>query len=190
MRPLSSREKRTIRFAALAVAIYLVFFFGFQLWKTGARRRAEYLRLVREAVEFRQKLDVYDDKASAAAKLMEQFRFDPAQLSRTTIVAQATAAIQEAALTGGIQLGPVRESPARAAARELTAVQLEGIGPVPAILKFLQGLGTLGFPLVADSLQLTPETRQPGQLKMNVAIVILDFDQWKATEERPHAATR
>ena len=66
---------------------------------------------------------------------------------------------------------------------------------------FLHRLQTLGYPLVVDALQLTPDTpkpgapsgmqpgvqpgMQPGMLKMSLTIVILNFDQWK--EEKPHA---
>lgn len=184
MRPLTDREKRTVRFAALFVGAYLILFFGLQGWKYGERRRAEYERLLRDATAFRQRLEVYDDKALNALALMEQFRMDPARLSRATIVSEATAAIHKAAMQGGLQLGPIRESPARAAARELTAIQLEGTGPVPAVLGFIQSIGQLGYPLVADSLQLMPEASQPGQLKVNVTLVILDFDQWKAAPPR------
>lgn len=179
MRPLNEREKRTIRIAGIGIVIYLGLYLGFELWSRGSRARTEYRRLVAEARTLDQRLDVYREKALTAQALMEQFQMDPAGLSRTTIVAEATAAIHKAALGGGIQLGPIRESPARAAARELAAVQLEGVGPVPGVLGFLQRVGSLGYPLIADSVQLTPE-RQPGRLKMNVTIVILDFDQWKA----------
>jgi hypothetical protein len=185
MRSLKAREKRTIRIAAFGVGIYLIVFFCFMVCKGGSSLRAEYDRLYREAVALKRKFAVYEDKAIAVSNMMAQFRFDPTQLSRTTIVAQATAAIYRAAMSGGIQLGPIRETPARAAAKELSAVQLEGIGQVPAILRFIHGMETLGYPLVMDSLQLTPESRQPGQVKVNMTIVILDFEQWSVTGTRP-----
>ena len=80
-------------------------------------------------------------------------------------------------------------------------MQVEGGGPVPAVMGFLHRLQTLGYPLVVDALQLTPDTpkpgappgmqpgvqpgMQPGMLRMSLTIVILNFDQWK--EEKPHA---
>ena len=73
----------------------------------------------------------------------------------------------------------------RSSAKELASIQLEGVGPVPAIMGFLHQLGSLGYPLVVDAVQLTPETK-PGSLKMNLTIVILDFEQFK-TEEAPRA---
>jgi hypothetical protein len=116
-------------------------------------------------------------------KLKENFHIDPAKLSKATLVAEASAAIQKAATSGGIQLGPVRESPARASAKELASMQLEGMGPPPAILGLLHRLTTLGYPFVIDTVQVNPETTRPGMLKVNLTIVILDFDQWKKEEE-------
>ena len=187
MRPLTDREQRTVRLGGIGVAIYLMLFLGLQAWKHGERRRAEYQALVREAVVLNDKLGVYDEKVVAARRLMEEFRLDPARLSRPTLVAQATAAIQQAALQRGIQLGPVRETPSHASGTELSAIQLEGTGPVPAVLRFLESLRTLGYPLITDSLQLTPAAAGPGPVKVNVTLVIPDFEQWKTSDGRPDA---
>lgn len=188
MRPLNNREKRTLRIGGLVVAVYLAGFVLLQAWKIGQGRRAEYQRMVREYALLSEKVAIHQEKAKVAGELMEEMRMDPMSLSRTTLVAAATAAIHQSAMKGGIQLGPVRETPSSAGARELSAVQLEAVGPVPAILSFLQGIGTLGFPLIADSVQFTAEQR-PGQVKMNVTIVLLDFAQWKTSEDRSDART-
>ena len=100
-------------------------------------------------------------------------------------MADASAAIQKAATTGGIKLGPVRESPARASNKELASMQLEGIGPVAGVLGLLSRLESLGYPLVVDTVQITPQN-QPGSVKLSLTIVILDFDQWK-NEKVPNA---
>ena len=110
---------------------------------------------------------------------------DPAKLSRTSVVAEASAAIQKAAMGGGIQLGPVRESPARPSSKELASMQIEGMGPVPAVMGMLSRLESVGYPLIIDSVQLTSDMR-PGQLKVSLTILILDFEQWKK-EGPPHA---
>ena len=111
---------------------------------------------------------------------------DPARLTRSTLVGEASVAIQKAAAGSGIQMGPVRESPARLSSRELASLQLEGIGPVPAVMGLIDRIGTLGYPLIIDSVQITPEARGPGRVKLNLTIVILDFDHWKM-EVKPHA---
>ena len=64
-------------------------------------------------------------------------------------------------------------------------MQVEGMGQVTAIVTFLYRLGSLGYPLIVDSVQLTPQP-QPGMVKVSLTITILDFDQWKK-EETPNA---
>ena len=185
MRTLTHHERRTVRFGAAAIALYLLLFGGFQVWKYLARCRADYQQLLSQADRLKQEVRLYDDRALAVKKLMESLRLDPAKLSRTSVVAQASAAIQKAAMSAGVQVGPVRESPARASSKELASVQLEGTGSVPAVTGLLNRLEGVGYPLIIDSVQLTPDMR-PGQLKVNLTILILDFDQW-TKEELPHA---
>lgn len=187
MRPLNDRERRTLRYGGIGIAVYLVLFFGLQAWKFAERRRKDYQRLLREAATWNDKLAVYDEKVQLTRDLMERFRMDPGQLSRTTLVAQASAAIQQAALQGGVQLGPVRETPSRVSAKELTGIQLEGMGPAPAVLRFLETLGTLGYPLVTETLQLGLAPTGPGQVKVSLTLLILDYEQWKTEERRPDA---
>jgi len=186
MRTLSDREKRTIRVAAWGVGIYLVLFVAFVVWQKLEKQRSDYRGLSKQANEMRQVLKVYETRAAVAQKLMNDFHMDPAKLSRVSVVADASAAIQKAAKNGGLQVGTIRESPARASAKELATVQFEGTGPVPAVLSLLGRLESLGYPLVVDSVLFTPESSRPGHVKVNLTIVILDFDQWK-TEAVHHA---
>jgi hypothetical protein len=185
MRALTNREKRTIRLGAAVIAIYLVLFGGFRAWKFFGERRSDYQHLVRQAEALRQEVRVYEDRSLVVKKMMESFRMDPAKLSRATVVADASAAIQKAAMGGGVQLGPVRESPARPSSKELASMQLEGTGPVPAVMGLLSRLQSVGFPLIIDTVQLTPDMK-PGQLKVSLTILILDFEQWNK-EGQPNA---
>ena len=182
-RDMTNREKRLIRFGAIGVGIYLVLFF---VWKPLQHRRSDYEQLVQDARLLKQKIQPYNDRADAVKKLMDTFQMDPAKLSRATVVGEASAAIQKAAAGSGIQIGPVRESPARASGKELASVQVEGTGPVPAVMALIKRLETLGYPLVIDSIQLTQQSNPPGQVKMNLTILILDFEQWKK-EGQPDA---
>jgi hypothetical protein len=186
MRTLTDHEKRTIRFAAVGLSIYLVLFGGLRCWKFLEIRRADYQRLVKEAGGLRLEVQRYEDKVLLVKKLMEGLRVDPAKLSRESLVGAASDAIQKAAATGGLKLGPIRESPARPSTKELASMQLEGAGPVPAVTTFLLRLETLGYPMIVDSLQLSPEPTRPGMLKLNLTIIILDFEQWKK-EQAPNA---
>ncbi|MHB8520386.1 MAG: hypothetical protein ACYDH9_06475 [Limisphaerales bacterium] len=181
---LTDREQRTIRRAALAIALYLVLFYGWRGWKQLEKTRTEYQQLVRDALTLKVEVQRYETKVLLAKKLMDGFRMDPAKLSKAAAVAEASAAIQKAATTGGIQLGPIRESPARPSAKESAAVQLEGSGPAPAVMTFLQRLETLGYPLILDSVQINADPARPGTVKVNLTIVIMDFEQWKSEETR------
>lgn len=183
MRTLAHREKLAIRYGAIAVAVYLAVFYGFHVWKVLEQKRAAYQQLVAQAQSLKSQIEPYQTKVLVAGKLMDEFRLDPVKLSRATVVAQASAAIQDEAKSDDIKLGTIRESPSRpSSSKELASMQVEGTGQIPAMLKLLGSLNTLGYPLVIDSVQLTPESSRPGQIKLNLTIVILDFDQWKAKE--------
>lgn len=184
MRPLTDREKRTVRFAGIGIAIYLALFGGLQVWKFFDKKRTDYRELAAEAQRLRQKIQPYQDKALVVKKLMDDFHLDPAKLKKETVVSDASAAIQKAAKSGGLQLGPIRESPSHGSGMALATVQLESSGQVPAVLTFLAGLNSIGFPVVVDAVQFTADNSRPGQVKMNLTIIILDFDQQK---EVPHA---
>jgi hypothetical protein len=186
MRPLASSEKRTIRFAAIGISIYLVLFGGMKVWGFFERQRSDYLKMVEEAQQLKIEAANYPDRVAVVKKLMDEFQLDPALLSSDTAVAGASAAIQRAAASGGVQPGPIRESPGRPSEQELATIQFEGAGTVASVMSLLHRLPLLGYPLVIDSLQITPDTTRPGQIKLNVTIIVLDFEQWKKTEA-PHA---
>ncbi len=184
MQRLSERDQRILRRAAAAIAIYLVLFYGVRCWQGMETRRAEYGQLLRQADSLRLEVLRYETRALQVQKLMDELRLDPAKLAKSTVVAQASAAIQKAAMTGRVMLGPIRESPGRASARELASMQLEANGPPPALLAFLHRLGSLGYPLIVDSIQITAEPTRPGMVKMSLTVVVLDFEQWKKEEVR------
>jgi len=186
MRALTDHERRTIRFAAVGIGIYLVLFFGLRGGKYFEKKRSEYHQLLRNAQTLKLELQPYEEKFLVVKKLMDASRLDPAKLSKASVVAEASTAIQKAGTTSGVQIGHIRESPASTSTRELASMQLEGIGPVSAVMSLLHRLESLGYPLILDSVQMTPEVTKPGMVKLNLTIVILDFDQWKS-EGGPHA---
>jgi len=186
MRPLSSSEKRTIRLGAIVLAAGLVVAGGIKAWKFFERQRADYLKMVAEARQLRSDSRTYADKANTVKELMGDFQLDPAKLARNSVVAGASAAIQKAATGGGVQPGAIRESPGRPANKELATIQFEGAGQVAAVMSLLHRLPLLGYPLVIDSVQITADAARPGQIKLAVTIIVLDFEQWKKTEA-PHA---
>ncbi len=184
MRTLTDREKRTVRLGALVMGIYLAIFCGWKAWNFLEAKRADYQKLVAQAKDLRLKIEPYGARVQTVTNLMDRFHMDPAKLSKKTVVAEASAAIQKAAMGSGIQVGPVREPPARASSRELS-LQLEGVGPVQAVMGLLNRMESVGYPLIIDEVQITPETSRPGQVKISLTFLILDFEQWK--EEKPNA---
>jgi hypothetical protein len=181
MRPLTNQEKRTIRVGTVLIGIYLLFFCGLQMWKSLEKRRVEYQQLVSDAQNLRLQIQSYQDKAEVVKKLMEDFHLDPARLTNETVVAQASSAIQKAASSSGIQVGAIHETASRPSADAVASMQFEGSGPVPAITGLLSRMQTLGFPVIIESVQLSPDNR-PGNLKVSLTITILDFKNWKNAE--------
>jgi hypothetical protein len=187
MQTLTDREKRTVRTGAVLIVVYLVLFFGLRSGKHLTARRSEYRQMLQDAQRLNLEVQHYNHESLAVGKLTRQFHLDLARLSRPSLVADAGAAIQKAATSGGIQLGPVRESPPRAAVHELASMQLEATGPVPAALKLLERLRHLGYPVVLDAVQIRVDPARPGTVKLTLTLVILDFAQWHNPEETPHA---
>jgi len=186
MRTLSGSERRTIRYATAGIAVYLALFGGFKLWKFLSNRRADYVQMVAEAGQLKAGARLDADRAAVVKRMMEEFQLDPARLSTNTVVADASAAIQKAAASGGVKPGSIRELPGRPSAKEAAMIEFEGSGPVPAVISLLHRLPLLGYPLVIDSLQITADSARPDQVKLSLKVMVLDFEQWKKTEA-PHA---
>ena len=185
MRALNPQEKRTIRSAAIVLGAFLILLGGQRVWGWVGGQHSAYRQQIKEIETIRAEIKPYEARIAVLTNLMQRFKMDPAKLSRASLVADASAAIQKAAAGGGIQLGPIRETHARASSKELTTMQLEGAGQITAILTFLHRLEGVGYPLIVDSVQLNPEPSKPGMLKLTLTITILDFEQWKK-EEAPN----
>lgn len=182
---MTAREKRTVRLAAIGIAVYLAVFAGYQAVKFCASKRAEYDKLTAQAIALKAEVRRYDDKIAVVKKLMEKYQMDPAKLKKSTLVAESSSAIQKAAMGSGFGLGPIHETQGRSSGKELATIQFEGSGPVKAAVSLMSRLETLGYPLVIDSAQFSANPMMPGQLKLKLTVVILDFDQW--LKEEPHA---
>ena len=95
------REKRTIRIAAVCVFIYLALFYGPVARNYFTARRQAYDKLVQQARDLRDLIKPYQEKVSTATNLMDRFRMDPIKLNRSSVMAEASAAIQKAATAEG-----------------------------------------------------------------------------------------
>lgn len=181
MLALNDREKRTIGLGAAVLFICLLLL----LAKYFETRRSQYRQMVKEAQGLKQVVQPYKDKVLVLKKLMENYHLDPTRLSKASVVAEASSAIQKAAASNGIQFGPIRESPGRPSARELASIKLEGTGPVSAVIAFFHRLDTIGFPVIIESVQVNSDPTKPGMAKLSLTIILMDFDQWKP-EETPN----
>jgi hypothetical protein len=197
---MTDKDKKTLRIGAVFVVLYLVCFYGYRGWKRGEAGRNDYHQLVQKAEQLQNDVRAQENKVLLFEKLTNEFKLDPRKISKETLVADASAAIQAAAREGGIVLGPFRETPGRGTARELSTIQVEGMGPVAAAMGLLHKLQTLGFPLIIDSVQFTQPSAggggggppgmprgggPPGALKINLTIILLNYEQFKA--EAPNA---
>lgn len=183
---LTEREKRTVRIAGIGIAIYLALFFAWRGWRAVDQSRAEYEKLLARVRTAESELLPYENKVLLFEKLRDEFRLDPRAINKEKLAADASAAIQKAAAEGGFKIGPIRENAGRGTGRELLSIQLEGNGPATNALSFVYRVQTLGFPVMIDALQITAQPQPPGMVKMNMTIIILNFDQWKK-EGRPNA---
>ena len=180
-RQLTLQEKRTIRIAAVCVCAYLALFHGLAVRNYFMARREAYNRLVQQARDLRDVIQPYEEKISTVTNLMVGFPHGSGKAQTFLGVwREASAAIQQAAASGGVAIGPIRETQGRASAREAGSIQFEGSGPIPAVMDLLDHLNHIGFPVIVETVQLGSDPRMPNSIKVNLTIVVLDFDAWKA----------
>lgn len=186
-RQFTPKEKRTIRIASVCVGLYLLLFYGPGVRNYFVARREAYNDLVQQAVDLRAVIKPYEDKIQTATNLMDHFHMDPAKLTRASVMAEASSAIQKAAAAEGVGVGPVRETPGRPSAKEAGSIQFDGTGQIVSVMDFLHHLDRIGFPVILDTVQFSSAPGMPNGLKVTMTIVVLDFDAWKPKEEPSHA---
>jgi hypothetical protein len=186
-RRLTLKEKRTIRISAICVVIYLALLYGPGVRNSFTARREAYDQLVQQARDLRDVIKPYEEKIGTATNLMDRFHMDPVRLKRSSVMAEASAAIQQAAASGKVAVGPIRETPARPSAKEAGSIQFEGSGPIAAVMDLLHDLDHIGFPVIIDTVEFSSDPRMPNGIKVNLTIVVLDFDAWKPKKEESHA---
>ncbi len=186
-RPITEKDKRTIRLAAIGVCIYLALFYGPAARNYLVGKREAYDALLQQERELRDLIKPYESRRETAETLMEHFQMDPAKLKHNSVLAEANAAIQMAAASEGVGVGPVRESVGRPSAKEAGTIQFEGGGSITSVLSLLHHLERVGYPVVIDTIQFAPSGGMPSGLKVTVTLIVFDFDEWKPKEEKSHA---
>lgn len=187
MATMTERDKKTIRLASYALAAYLVLFYGVKFMRHLEDTRTEYQRLVLDARVLQQQFETYETKALVIEKLRGDSGLDLTKVPIQSLVGETGAAIQKAAQSSGIKLGPIRESAGNASAGEVGSMQMEGAGPIQSVIRFLDALDGLGYPLIINSVQFGAEQRQPGLLKVNLDMVIIDFTRWQEQKRKKNA---
>lgn len=180
---LTARDRRTLRLGGMGLGAYLLLFGGWSTWQYMEKHRTNYRQLVRTAGDIRTRIELYQSRVIRLHRLMDAAQMDPAQLSQPKLVGGASAAIQQAATQGGLQLGPIRETAAKGSENELGTLQLEAFGQVRSITTFLHRLGSLGFPIIVDSVQISSDPMRPGFIKLSLVLILLNYEQWNMREE-------
>lgn len=181
---LTDREKRTIRFAGMLVALYLLLFYGFSGMGRLREQRSEYVQRLDDVRGLQERLLPYENRVLLLEKLKNRFQLDPPEISSASLVADANAAIQEAAQQSGIKFGPIRESPGRASSGERAVLHFEGGGSIESLLQLLHKIQSLGFPLAVDTLQIQRKGNKPGEVEISLNVVLYDFNLWKKERRR------
>ena len=178
-REFTASEKRTIRAAVLLVGAYLLLLYGFKAWRGLEDKRAEYAALATEASAVKEQLLTEKFKGERLKKLKNELRIDLGSLREETIVGEARGAIQSAAQASGVQIVTSKETPGRAAGKELASFQIEAVGPLPAAIQLLRSLRSTGYPVVVDRVHFQRTGMQPGHVKLSLAAAVLSFKEWK-----------
>ena len=182
-RPLTPREKRTIRAAVLLLGAYLVVLYGFKGWQWLEGKREEHSQLASQANAVGDDIRTERFKSDRLKKLKDELRIDLASLKEETVVGEARGAIQAAAKASGVQIVSSKESPGRAAGKEIASFQIEAVAPLQAALKLLRNLRSTGYPVVVDRVHFQTAGMEPGQVKLSLAAAVLSFKEWKAPGE-------
>lgn len=187
MTPLTDRDKRTLRLGALGLAIYLVVFFGVKFVRYLESERTAYANLVLDARLLKQQWETQQARTELIEKLRKESGVDLSKVPKASLVTKTSEAIQQAAMSGGVKLGPMRETPGNNSRGELAVVQLEATGQVQAVLNLIHQMHSLGYPVIIDGIQMKPDPRQPNMLRLDVDLVILDLDKWQPAKGRTDA---
>ncbi len=180
---ISEKDKRTIRWASIGIIIYLLVFYGGLGIKKLKTRSADYQELSKKAAQLKVDLQNYETEMIRLQKLKRSFNFNPSSEFEETLVSEVSAAIQESAKRNRIKLKFINESGARPSSAIRASMRMEGEGAMTSVIRFLDGMGRLGFPLFVESVQIEGGGRRPGQLQFNLEALILDYNAFKASED-------
>ena len=172
---MNEKEKKLIKFTAIGLSIYLLAFYGKDYLGAFVRKRSDFVKKEKTITNHRTKLSPYSSRVLMLEKLRKKLNIDVRRLSSNELVGQTSQAIQQSAKQSGIKIGPLRET----SGRNISSLKFEANGKYDGMVKFLRGIGTSGYPVLIESMQVKQDISKKGNLKINLSIGILDFTKWK-----------
>lgn len=176
---LSTRDRRTLKYGALFLIIYLPVFSGVKVFKGMEESRREHQLALADLETLKSRFRTYETKLLEIEKLRKQTGIQVDQLDRATVVGLASTALQEKAKSSQLTLGPIRENKGGSQGGVVSTMQLEAFGPIAGLLSFVDGIRSSGFPVIVDDVRMDPFPGKPGVIKLNLSLLILDYTTWK-----------
>ena len=176
---MSEKDKRTLRYGAIAIIVYLSLFYGKSLLGLFEGNRQDYFKKLDEAEQLGALFRSYETKGMKIEKLRGQLGINVHDLSNTNLVGNVGRKIQELVKASGYKMGQIREVAGRGGQGVAATLQIEGTGPLKSLMPLMHRFRHTGYPLIIDSMNIRAEKRKPGQLQWSVDVIILDYSQWK-----------
>ncbi|MCD8533724.1 MAG: hypothetical protein LR011_02605 [Verrucomicrobia bacterium] len=173
---MTQSEKKLVQITAIGLSLYLVFFFGAGSLKKYENQLAEFHKKRKTIRELNVKLQPYGNRVMLLEKLRKEMNLEVRFLDIPDLGALSSEAIQRCARSHSVNIGSFRES----AATTGTSIRFEASGQGASIQKFLKGVTTSGYPIYIESLQVQTMDGKPGQLKMSINLLVLNFKSWKS----------
>ena len=177
---LSEKDRKTIRYGAAFIGVYLCLFYGGTLLSALEGSRTEYFQQLEEAQRLGELFRTYETKVLKIEKLRHQFRLNVHALSSTNLVGNAGRTIQDLVKQSEFKMGQIRETLGGTGNGLAATFQLEAEGPLKSFMPLLDRLQSTGYPLIIESLTVLTDKRQRGKVQWSATITVLDYNEWKS----------
>lgn len=176
---MSEKDKRTLRYGAMFIVLYLSVFYGRSLLGVFEGNRQTYFQKLDEAEELGVLFRSYETRGMKLEKLRDKLQLDVHRLDSTNLVGNVGRSIQALVKQSGYKMGQVREVAGGGSKGAAATLQIEGTGPLKSFMPLMQRIRTTGYPLILDSLSIRTDKRKAGQLQWSADLIILDYKKWK-----------
>lgn len=176
---LSEKDRKTIRYGAMIIVVYLTLFYGRTILSAFESSRVNYFAQLDEAKALEELFSSYENKVLKVEKFREQYQLNVRELSSTNLVGNAGRAIQDLVKESDFKLGQIRETLASGGTASAATFQVEGTGPLKSLMPLLHRLQSTGYPMILDTLSIRTDEKKRGHVLWSATIVVLDYAQWK-----------